>query len=61
MVLHWLVHVSGGRHRLSNFPGVGLLFTIHPQQSTSILLPALQEASNSILWQDVFLAPSSKL
>jgi hypothetical protein len=33
-------------------PGVGLLFTICPHQLTNVLLPALQEASNSILRQE---------
>jgi hypothetical protein len=33
-------------------PGVGLLFTICPHQLTKVLLPALQEASNSILRQE---------
>jgi hypothetical protein len=34
------------------FPGVRLPLTIHAQQSTNILFPVLQEASNNILWQE---------
>jgi hypothetical protein len=34
------------------FPGVGLPLTIHAQQSTNVLFPVLQEASNNILWQE---------
>ena len=34
------------------FPGDGLPLTIHAQQSTNILFPVLQEASDNILWQE---------